>query len=145
VIHFWSQKRWAPFLPGFSGILPRFLSNQNFQKCACTPELPPSTPLFGVAQAWTLELPTYNMLLLIHIIFIYKKVSILLTNVQGRFLQHQQSRHHGLVGQLSSPNKVSRPNILKDQTVWISGVFVKFWNVKPVCSSGKPLSFWRRF
>jgi len=60
-------------------------------------------------------------------------VSILLTNVhQGRFLQHQQSRHNGLVGQLSSPNKVSRPNILKDQTIWISGVFFKFWNVKPL-------------
>jgi len=62
--------------------------------------------------------------------------------LQGRFLQHQQSRHDGVVGQLSSPNKVSRPNILKDETVWISGVFVNFWNVKPLCSNRKPL-YWR--
>ena len=43
------KQRWSPFLSGLSGILPRysgilpkFLTNQNFWECACTP---PPTPL----------------------------------------------------------------------------------------------------
>jgi len=28
------KRRWAPFLTGFSGILPRFSANQNFWGCA---------------------------------------------------------------------------------------------------------------
>jgi len=31
------KQRWVPFLPGFSGILPRFSANQNFWRCPCTP------------------------------------------------------------------------------------------------------------
>jgi len=31
------KQRLVPFLPGFSGILPRFSANQNFWGCACTP------------------------------------------------------------------------------------------------------------
>jgi len=31
------KQRWVPFLPGFSGILPRFSANQNFWGCSCTP------------------------------------------------------------------------------------------------------------
>jgi len=30
------KQRWVLFLPVFSGILPRFLANQNFWGCACT-------------------------------------------------------------------------------------------------------------
>jgi len=29
------KERWLLFLPGFSGILPRFSANQNFWRCAC--------------------------------------------------------------------------------------------------------------
>jgi len=31
------KQRWMSFLPGFSGILPKFSTNQNFWGCACTP------------------------------------------------------------------------------------------------------------
>jgi len=37
---FEAKQRWAPFLPRFSGILPKFSTNQNFWGCAftlCTP------------------------------------------------------------------------------------------------------------
>jgi len=39
--------KFSPFLPGFSGILPGFPTNQNFWGCACTPctPTPPPTPL----------------------------------------------------------------------------------------------------
>jgi len=30
------KQLWAPFLPGFSGLLPIFSANQNFWGCACT-------------------------------------------------------------------------------------------------------------
>jgi len=36
------KQRWAPFLPGFSGLLPRFSANQNFWGCACNPCTPTS-------------------------------------------------------------------------------------------------------
>jgi len=36
------KQRWAIFLPGFSGLLPRFLANQNFWGCACSPCTPTS-------------------------------------------------------------------------------------------------------
>ena len=39
------KQRWAPFLLGFSEILPRLLTNQSFLGCACTPAQPPPTPL----------------------------------------------------------------------------------------------------
>jgi len=31
------KQRWAPFLPGLSGILPEFSTKQNFWGCVCTP------------------------------------------------------------------------------------------------------------
>jgi len=31
------KQRWVPFSPGFSGILPRFGTNQTFWGCACIP------------------------------------------------------------------------------------------------------------
>jgi len=31
------KQRWAPFFPGISKILPRFLTDQNVWGCACTP------------------------------------------------------------------------------------------------------------
>jgi len=31
------KQRWAPYLPVFSGNLPRFSTNQNFWGCDCTP------------------------------------------------------------------------------------------------------------
>jgi len=36
------KQRWAPFIPGFSGILLRFSANQHFWGCACTPCTPTS-------------------------------------------------------------------------------------------------------
>jgi len=36
-LHMFLCKRWALFLPGFSGLLPRFSPNQNFWECACSP------------------------------------------------------------------------------------------------------------
>jgi len=38
-------KRWASILPGFSGILPGFSTNQNFWGCACAPAPSPPAPL----------------------------------------------------------------------------------------------------
>jgi len=43
------KQRWAPFLPGFSGILPRFSTNQTFGSVLAPPAPPappPPTPLF---------------------------------------------------------------------------------------------------
>jgi len=36
------KQRWALFLPGFSGLLPRFLGNQNFWGCVSNPCTPTS-------------------------------------------------------------------------------------------------------
>jgi len=44
-LHVFFCKAWAPFLPGFSGLLRRFLANQNFWGWACTPT---PTPLLFI-------------------------------------------------------------------------------------------------
>jgi len=36
------KQRWAPFLPGLSGLLLRYSANQNFWGCACNPCTPSS-------------------------------------------------------------------------------------------------------
>jgi len=51
----------------------------------------------------------------------------------------------GLVG--LAPQTILQAPQLKYETLYIGGVFVKFWNVKPPCTNVKPLlkTFWRRF
>jgi len=36
------KQRWAPLIPVFSGLLPRFSANQNIWGCACNPWTPTS-------------------------------------------------------------------------------------------------------
>jgi len=40
------KQRCTPFLPGLSGLLPRFAANQNFWECACNPCTLSPIPLF---------------------------------------------------------------------------------------------------
>jgi len=46
------KQRWAPFLLGFSGILPRFSGNQNFWG-ALAPT--PPTPLLFITISWVIS------------------------------------------------------------------------------------------
>jgi len=39
------KQSWAPFSPGFSGLLARFSTNQNFWGCACNPCTPTSNTI----------------------------------------------------------------------------------------------------
>ena len=45
------KQRWAPFLRGLSGMLPRFSANQNFWVCACIPSPPTPAPLLFITAS----------------------------------------------------------------------------------------------
>jgi len=50
--HFFeAKKRWALFLPGFSGILPRFSANQNVWGALAPPVPQPPTPLLFITAS----------------------------------------------------------------------------------------------